>query len=64
MAHREKLRQQAKRKEELDTSVRIKIANATRQAQEEMALDLKLLEEALSSTQYDDENRAKKKVKQ
>jgi tRNA A-37 threonylcarbamoyl transferase component Bud32 len=38
------------------------MANASRQAQEEMALDLKLLEEALSSTQYDDVNRAKKKV--
>ena len=61
LAHREKIRQQQARKEELDISVRIKMQNEARKAQEEMALDLKLLEDALATSKSEDDERIKRK---
>jgi len=61
LAHRQKIRQQQARKEELDTSVRIKMQNEARRAREEMALDLMLLEDALATSQSEEEERSRRK---
>ena len=41
---------------------RIKMRNHARRQQEEMALDLKLLEDALATTKTEEEDRLKRKV--
>jgi hypothetical protein len=42
--------------------LRIKMRNQARRQQEEMALDLKLLEDALATTKTEEEDRLKRKV--
>ena len=61
-ARQEKRRQQEQTRTELNLSLRLKLKRQARDKQEELALDMKLLEEMLKQTSNEEQERREKKV--
>lgn len=60
--HRQKLQNQKSRRRQLDTSLRLKMKRLAREQQEELALDISILNQLLTSVKDERKEEALRKV--